>query len=209
MTWSCRKLLALPGSVIDEELEGVVIVENPDGVGQSQELLTLHLLVCSPLLLLVLVIDVQFGKEFLALLQILLRVIELVAHLGNLDGNLANARHLLLDGLHEASISLMLAAFNSFAVLALGNDLVHHHRHHLLHLRRICVTRREQTKGCDTHHGEWAVCHHFKEPLTQTLASQNGVRPNSSTAFTTLHTKIHVLKSSIKFTICTSTVVTK
>ena len=101
MTWSCRKLLALPGSVFDEELEGVVIVENPDGVGQSQELLTLHLLVCSPLLLLVLVIDVQFGKEFLALLQILLRVIELVAHLGNLDGNLANARHLLLDGLHE------------------------------------------------------------------------------------------------------------
>ena len=101
MTWSCRKLLALPGSVFDEELEGVVIVENPDGVGQSQELLTLHLLVCCPLLLLVLVIDVQFGKEFLALLQILLRVIELVAHLGNLDGNLANARHLLLDGLHE------------------------------------------------------------------------------------------------------------
>merc|ERR1719503_139192 len=81
-----------------EQLKSIVIIQDLDGVCQGQQLLTLHFLVCCPLLLLVCTVHIQICEELLALSQVFLGVFQVICHLCNFYAQLPNTGHLGLNG---------------------------------------------------------------------------------------------------------------
>ena len=95
---------------IQHEHDFLVIVKDFCGVGQGLQLHGRHILVMSPLLPFELADLVHVRPELLVLTNVLPTVLEVVDHLLHLHAELADARHLIIDGLSRNSISVFLSA---------------------------------------------------------------------------------------------------
>mmetsp|Transcript_105742 Transcript_105742/g.256886 ORF Transcript_105742/g.256886 Transcript_105742/m.256886 type:complete len:518 (+) Transcript_105742:640-2193(+) len=100
-----------------EEVQGVVAVEDLDGLGDGHELLRPRLHSLLPLPLLLVAAGVQVTEELLVLQQCLLSVREVILHLHDLHGELAAALHLGLEGLREGGHLLLLGGHELLEVL--------------------------------------------------------------------------------------------
>merc|ERR1712159_677235 len=98
VTWIWTKLL---GSVFFEEFKRVVVVQDLDGIRQSNQLqLSLFAYFC-PLLLLRRAVLLQVGQELFVLNEPLSRISKIVLHRRDLHTELRDARQLLFYHLGE------------------------------------------------------------------------------------------------------------
>mmetsp|Transcript_5100 Transcript_5100/g.11289 ORF Transcript_5100/g.11289 Transcript_5100/m.11289 type:complete len:380 (-) Transcript_5100:584-1723(-) len=120
-----------------EELQGVVIVEDLDGLCDGQLLLSAHLLNLLPLLVLGVAVLVHVGQELLILGKRLLGVLQIVSHLSDLDAKLASALSLCLNGGSVSGKLLLLGCLHiSLVLLGLllgGGDVCQVLLHLVLH----------------------------------------------------------------------------